>query len=216
MEQHKTLKAAEDNLSVSVMDANKLIKSEFEKMNKIDKFIAEGNQKYLLTGNLNPAKLLEETKQKLYIIEYEYSRILSGGDDTHALITPRPQESFIIKSTQEQQTYMYFKIPVHGQLAPAKLYIKYEEGHYVPAPENQRLRSKARVSIAGKTKVELTAYYSTTNKEPSKEACDKVIESPSCIMLTSPLKDKFEGNAVYISLLSYTGCKVQMRVKFQE
>ena len=62
MELHKTQKDAEDNLSVSVMDANKLIKSEFEKMNKIDKFIAEGNQKYLLTGNLNPAKLLEETK----------------------------------------------------------------------------------------------------------------------------------------------------------
>ena len=37
MEQHKTQKAAEDNLSVSVMDANKLIKSEFEKMNKIEK-----------------------------------------------------------------------------------------------------------------------------------------------------------------------------------
>ena len=30
----------------------------------------------------------------------------------------------------------------------------------------------------GKTKVDLKAYYSTSNKEPSEENCMKVVESP--------------------------------------
>ena len=49
-------------------------------------------------------------------------------------------------------------------------------------PEKQRLvRQKTMVmgsNISGRTKIELTAYYSVTNKEPSKENNMKVSESP--------------------------------------
>lgn len=136
--------------------------------------------------------------------------MISSGS-SHDLLTTKPQDFSIIK-----ETYMYFKIPVAGQLAPAKLYIKYDEGTYVRPPEKQRhSRSRVHFNTQGKTKVELTAYYSVSNKEPSKENNMKVSESPqNCIMLPSNTKDKFETDFVYISLFSFTGCKITMRVQF--
>lgn len=117
---------------------------------------------------------------------------------------------------------MYFKINVHSQLAPAKLYIKYGEDQYVKPAENKfRPKSKVQFSTAGKKQVSLNAYYSTTNKEPSEENCMKNIESPqNCIILTptpsAATKDKFDTDVVYLSLFSYSGCKVIMRVQFPE
>ena len=74
---------------------------------------------------------------------------------------------------------MYFKIPVLGQLSPAKLYLRYEEGHYVRPPEKLRhSRNRAKFNIAGMTMDDLTAFYSITNKEPSKEDNIKMVESP--------------------------------------
>lgn len=81
---------------------------------------------------------------------------------------------------------MYFKVHVHGQLAPAKLYIKYADDQYVRPAEKYQRRSKVFFDTKGKTKVDLKAYYSTSNKEPSEENCLKAVESPqNCIILTS-------------------------------
>ena len=156
--------------------------------------------------------MLDDFKRQRLILEYQLRRVISSGS-SHDILNTKAQEFTIIKDT-----YMYFKIPVVGQLAPAKLFIRYEEGTYVRPVENiKTVREKGLARTHGKTKVELTAYYSTTNKEPNKENNMKVSESPQhCIMLISNNKDKFEGDSVYLSLFSFTGCKVTMKVVFQE
>ena len=142
-------------------------------MDKIDKYIAAGNQPYSGVSTLDPRKMLNDFKSLRHILEYQLKRVISSGS-AHDPLSAKPQEFSII-----EKTYMYFKIPVQGQLAPAKLYIRYEDGTYVRQAEKQRhSRSRVHFNTAGKTKVDLTAYYSVTNKEPSEENNQKTIESP--------------------------------------
>lgn len=68
-------------------------------------------------------------------------------------------------------------------------------------------------------KVELSVYFSLSekNREPTKENCDKVVESPSgSINLPILGKDKFENEEVYLSLYSITGCIVNLSVSFPD
>ena len=68
-------------------------------------------------------------------------------------------------------------------------------------------------------KVELSVYFSLSekNREPTKENCDKVVESPSgSINLPILGKDKFENEEVYLSLFSITGCIVNLSVSFPD
>ena len=70
-----------------------------------------------------------------------------------------------------------------------------------------------------KTKVELSAYFSVNdkNKEPTKENCDKAVESPSGT-ITMPIigKDRFDNEEVYISLYSMTGCILNLTAMFPD
>ena len=70
-----------------------------------------------------------------------------------------------------------------------------------------------------RSKVELSVFFSTNdkNKEPIKENCDKIIESPSGT-ITLPIigKDRFENEEVYLSLFSITGCNIVLTVSFPD
>ena len=74
--------------------------------------------------------MLNDFKSLRHILEYQLKRVINSGS-AHDPLSQKPQEFSII-----EKTYMYFKIPVQGQLAPAKLYLRYEEGTYVRPAEN--------------------------------------------------------------------------------
>jgi len=68
-------------------------------------------------------------------------------------------------------------------------------------------------------KVELSVYFSINekNKEPTKESCDKAVDSPNGA-ITMPLlgKDRFENEEVWLSLYSITGCVVNLAATFPD
>ena len=82
-------------------------------------------------------------------------------------------------------------------------------GDEAPAP-------KSRVP---KQKVELQAYFSVSekNREPTKENCDKAVDSP-CGTIAMPMvgKDRFENDDVFVSLYSMTGCTVYLTPTFPD
>ena len=117
-------------------------------------------------------------------------------------------------------------------LAPGKINFSYADGQYVRSGKNEFLRSPTIGAGNGgesptspsrprvqRKKVELTVCFSVhdKNREPSKENCDKVIESPlGAIAMPMIGKDRFENDEVYVSLYSLTGCIVNMTVLFPD
>jgi len=70
-----------------------------------------------------------------------------------------------------------------------------------------------------RTKVELSAYFSCrdTNREPTKENCDKKIDNPTgSIAMPMMGKDRFDNEHVYLSLFSITGCQAHITAYFPE
>ena len=62
-------------------------------------------------------------------------------------------------------------------------------------------------------------YFSCSdkNREPTKENCDKAVESPSgSIAMPMIGKDRFENEEVYVALYSLTGCIVNLKVLFPD
>lgn len=86
------------------------------------------------------------------------------------------------------------------------------------APGSPGVR-KARVTFRHRRKVELSAYFSVSekNKEPTIENFDKAIDSPSgYIAMPAVGRDRFENEEVYISLYSITGCTVLLTAVFPD
>ena len=111
-------------------------------------------------------------------------------------------------------TPMFFKVITKDMLAPGKVNFAYGEGTYVRNPRRSGI-----FAATNKTKVELTVFFSTDekNKEPTKENNEKTIESPlGTILLPIVGKDRFDNPEVYITLYSLTGCTVHMTASFPE
>jgi len=122
---------------------------------------------------------------------------------------------------------MYFKVVTKGMMAPGKINFAFGEGQFVrtrriTTPRSNEPGSPASPSkpkIVFRSKVELSAYFSVNdkNREPTKENCDKVIDSPSgSILMPIHGKDRFENEEVYMSLFSLTGCTVYLTPSFPD
>lgn len=88
--------------------------------------------------------------------------------------------------------------------------------NYESAAESPTSPSKVKQQ---REKVELSAYFSSNdkNREPTKENCDKVMDSPSgTLILPMVGKDRFDNEEVYVSLFSITGCIVNLTVSFPD
>ena len=124
---------------------------------------------------------------------------------------------------------MFFKVVTKEQYAPGKINFSFGEGQYVRARRASYMRSPTAADSSPtapkkqqrmpRTKVELSAYFSVSdkNREPTKDLCDKQIDSPSGTILLPILgKDRFENDEVYVSLFSITGCTVFLTVSFPD
>mmetsp|Transcript_42023 Transcript_42023/g.55372 ORF Transcript_42023/g.55372 Transcript_42023/m.55372 type:complete len:137 (+) Transcript_42023:659-1069(+) len=122
---------------------------------------------------------------------------------------------------------MFFKVITKDMLAPGKINFTFGDNQYVRAPrktgmsgapttENDHTSPKVRTNMH---KVELSVYFSVSekNREPTKESCDKAVDSPSG-SITMPIlgKDRFENEEVYLSLYSITGCIVNLTASFPD
>jgi hypothetical protein len=108
-------------------------------------------------------------------------------------------------------------VPVLGQLVQgARILIKYEEGFYVQktGAKNRQRSTKQRKG----TKIDLTAFYSVKNKDPTKEKHDKMIISPQGVINinTKINTEKFEADCdcIYFSFYSVSGCTVWLQAMF--
>lgn len=70
IELNKKEKELEENLSIYTNDQNVKVKSDIEKMKKIDKFFEQANQPYSGVQSMNPGKMLEEFKKRRHELEY--------------------------------------------------------------------------------------------------------------------------------------------------
>ena len=124
---------------------------------------------------------------------------------------------------------MFFKVITKDMLSPGKIYFSYGEGQYVRSGKSSYVRqstlgggespttpSRPRVV---RQAVELSVYFSVSdkNREPTAENCDKAADSPNgAIAMPMVGKDRFENDEVYLSLLSITGCIVNLNVLFPD
>jgi len=119
-------------------------------------------------------------------------------------------------------TYMFFKVVTKDMLAPGKINFAFGDGQYVRARRDSNVGANEASSPTKRivrSKVELSAYFSVSdkNREPTKENCDKAVESPSGPIAMPALgKDRFENEAVYMSLYSITGCLVILTASFPD
>ena len=152
-----------------------------------------------------------------HTLNYQLKRLVSDKDSQQVLQSKRTEIIDVIPNT-----YMYYKVVTKDMLAPGKIHFAYAEGQYVKvrrANNNAAARSPSPVkkSSAVKTKVELSAYFSCrdTNREPTKELCDKTVDNPTgSIAMPMIGKDRFENEHVYLSLFSITGCQAHITALF--
>ena len=125
---------------------------------------------------------------------------------------------------------MNFKVVTKDMLAPGKINFTFGEGQYVRAPKQQgglqrfttfggEGNSQVMRRHQNMRKVELSVYFSANEKikEPTKDHCDKFVDSPSG-SITMPIqgKDRFDNEEVYLSLYSITGCVVNLTAIFPD
>ena len=120
-------------------------------------------------------------------------------------------------------TYMFFKVVTKDMLAPGKINFAFGEGQYVRARRNSNLATSDEIPSpkrrVPRQKVELSVYFSCNdkNREPTKENCDKAVESPSgSITMPNEGKERFSNDEVYLSLYSITGCTVLLTPTFPD
>ena len=167
--------------------------------------------------------MMKEFNMECHTLNYQLKRLVADKD-SHQILHPKRGEKIEVIPN----TYMFFKVVSKDMLAPGKINFTYLDGQYVRkkrvinygggSPSHKTSKPKGSSSQL-RTKVELSAYFSTNdkNREPTKENCDKEIESPSgTIMLPMVGKDRFENEEVYVSLYSITGCNVVLNVSFPD
>lgn len=126
-------------------------------------------------------------------------------------------------------TYMFFKVVTKDMLAPGKINFSYADGQHVRSGRVEFVRSSTNKGVESpaspskpkltRKKVELSVYFSVSekNREPTKENCDKSVDSPvGAITMPMVGKDRFENEEVYVSLYSLTGCTVNLTVLFPD
>ena len=190
--------------------------------NKIAANEEERKFKFQYTKSIDCTKMMRDFNVECLTLNYQLKRLVADKDSHQVLAPKRTEKIEVIPNT-----YMFFKVVTKDMLAPGKINFAYGDGQYVRARRPSYLRSptvesptapqqKARMN---RTKVELSAYFSVSekNREPTKEQCDKSIDSPSGT-ITMPIlgKDKFENEEVYVSLFSITGCVVHLTVQFPD
>ena len=175
------------------------------------------------TKQISCSELLKKVSKDRNILTYQLKRLVADKDG-HQVLQPRRVETIEVLD----DTYMFFKVITKDMLAPGKINFTYGEGQYVrsgnaaflrsgPLREAESPTSPQRPKM-NRTKVELSVYFSVSdkNREPTKENCDKAVESPSgSIAMPMIGKDRFENEEVYVSLYSLTGCIVNLKVLFQ-
>jgi hypothetical protein len=168
----------------------------------------EQDLKYNYYKKLDAKSMINSLKTECLTLNYQLERLVSDND-SHRILHPKKTLTVEVLAN----TYMYFKVVTKDMLSPGKINFAYAEGTYV-----RNIRQHTFTNTT-KTKVELTVYFSTDekNKEPSKENNVKFVESPlGTFLLPIVGKDRFENNECYISLYSLTGCTVDMTVTFPE
>ena len=155
------------------------------------------------------SKLMKKFNTDCLALNYQLERLVSNND-SHRILYPKKTLSVEVLAN----TPMFFKVITKDMLAPGKVNFAYGEGTYVRNPRRSGI-----FAATNKTKVELTVFFSTDekNKEPTKENNEKTIESPlGTILLPIVGKDRFDNPEVYITLYSLTGCTVHMTASFPE
>lgn len=99
-------------------------------------------------------------------------------------------------------------------MAPGRLLLQYGAGQTI-------VGSSAAQSAGTNTKlVDLRVYYSNNNtvKEPNEQAYSRVYHNPqrAVVLSTQPGNDYFDGEYVYLSMLSTTGCSLVMTLLFKD
>ena len=155
-----------------------------------------------------------------HTLNYQLKRLVSDKDSQQVLQQKQTEIIDVIPNT-----YMYYKVVTKDILAPGKINFAYAEGQYVRAGRANAAKSlstgnsRVKFTRVVRTKVELSAYFSCkdTNREPTKENYDKMIENPTG-SITMPMigKERFDNEHVYISLFSITGCQVHVTAYFPD